>query len=215
MTPLGSVFRAKVSAVYVVALACVVTCVTWCACADGPDGKNNGTVEGVQYFRCKLNYGLFVRPSACVVLPQESSSSLSSSGRLSSRSGGSGFTTPNKSTAPRTATSSVRRTGTKNSTPRSAVKMGATPSKKTPSGEGFGVGSKVLYIGKFGTVRYIGEVDGAVGGGVQIGIELATATGKNDGSVNGVRYFKAKENCGLFAKPERCTWRGLKVSTLL
>eukprot|EP00041_Stephanoeca_diplocostata_P023585 m.581825 g.581825 ORF g.581825 m.581825 type:complete len:131 (+) comp22334_c1_seq3:101-493(+) len=83
MTPLGSVFRAKVSAVYVVALACVVTCVTWCACADGPDGKNNGTVEGVQYFRCKLNYGLFVRPSACVVLPQESSSSLSSSGGLS------------------------------------------------------------------------------------------------------------------------------------
>eukprot|EP00041_Stephanoeca_diplocostata_P023582 m.581906 g.581906 ORF g.581906 m.581906 type:complete len:440 (+) comp22334_c1_seq10:146-1465(+) len=50
---------------------------------DGPDGKNNGTVEGVQYFRCKLNYGLFVRPSACVVLPQESSSSLSSSGGLS------------------------------------------------------------------------------------------------------------------------------------
>lgn len=32
-------------------------------------------------------------------------------GRLSSRGGGSGFTTPNKSTAPRTATSSARRTG--------------------------------------------------------------------------------------------------------
>ncbi|VDL79007.1 unnamed protein product [Nippostrongylus brasiliensis] len=30
---------------------------------DEPRGKNNGTVQGVQYFTCELNYGLFVRPA--------------------------------------------------------------------------------------------------------------------------------------------------------
>ncbi|WKY04675.1 hypothetical protein Q1695_005579 [Nippostrongylus brasiliensis] len=30
---------------------------------DEPRGKNNGTVQGVQYFTCELNHGLFVRPA--------------------------------------------------------------------------------------------------------------------------------------------------------
>ncbi|PIO57163.1 CAP-Gly domain protein, partial [Teladorsagia circumcincta] len=30
---------------------------------DEPRGKNNGTVQGVQYFTCEPNYGLFIRPT--------------------------------------------------------------------------------------------------------------------------------------------------------
>jgi dynactin 1 len=29
---------------------------------DMPVGKNNGTVQGVQYFECRERYGMFVRP---------------------------------------------------------------------------------------------------------------------------------------------------------
>uniref|UniRef100_A0A1I7UCN0 Dynactin subunit 1 n=1 Tax=Caenorhabditis tropicalis TaxID=1561998 RepID=A0A1I7UCN0_9PELO len=31
---------------------------------DNPTGKNNGTVQGVQYFQCEPNYGVFVKASA-------------------------------------------------------------------------------------------------------------------------------------------------------
>jgi len=37
----------------------------WCGVElNERSGKNNGTVQGVEYFKCKQNYGLFVRPSA-------------------------------------------------------------------------------------------------------------------------------------------------------
>jgi len=34
---------------------------------DEPFGKNDGTVEGVEYFKCGKNYGVFVKPNACEV----------------------------------------------------------------------------------------------------------------------------------------------------
>ena len=34
-----------------------------------PNGKNNGTVQGIQYFSCEPNYGVFVRPSQVKVVP--------------------------------------------------------------------------------------------------------------------------------------------------
>jgi dynactin 1 len=30
---------------------------------ESPTGKNNGTVQGVQYFTCRDKYGMFVKPS--------------------------------------------------------------------------------------------------------------------------------------------------------
>jgi len=41
----------------------------WCGVElDALLGKNNGTVQGVEYFKCASNFGLFVRPAA-VALP--------------------------------------------------------------------------------------------------------------------------------------------------
>ncbi|KZT27488.1 hypothetical protein NEOLEDRAFT_1060271 [Neolentinus lepideus HHB14362 ss-1] len=34
-----------------------------------PKGKNNGSVQGVSYFNCKPNHGVFVRPSQVTVIP--------------------------------------------------------------------------------------------------------------------------------------------------
>ena len=37
----------------------------WCGVElTTPDGKNNGTVQGVAYFKCEDNFGVFVRPTA-------------------------------------------------------------------------------------------------------------------------------------------------------
>ena len=36
-----------------------------------PDGKNDGTVQGVKYFTCKPAYGIFVKPSQVKVIANE------------------------------------------------------------------------------------------------------------------------------------------------
>ena len=37
-----------------------------------PAGKNDGTVQGVKYFTCKPNYGMFLRPSQVKVVSEPS-----------------------------------------------------------------------------------------------------------------------------------------------
>ncbi|KAF1941984.1 hypothetical protein EJ02DRAFT_454650 [Clathrospora elynae] len=49
-----------------------------------------------------------------------------------------------------------------------------------------------------GIVRYVGPIH--VSDGIFVGIELSTATGKNDGSVRGERYFSCPPGHGLFVK---------------
>ena len=41
------------------------------------------------------------------------------------------------------------------------------------------------------------------------------AVGKNDGTVQGIRYFQCKANHGLFVKPEKATHRGINCSKIL
>lgn len=51
-----------------------------------------------------------------------------------------------------------------------------------------------------GTVLFIGHVDFA--DGIWIGVELDRRVGKNDGSVDGYRYFTSSPNRGVFVRPE-------------
>ena len=44
---------------------------------DKPEGKNDGTIQGITYFNCKSNYGVFVRPSQVKVIGTEGESSPS------------------------------------------------------------------------------------------------------------------------------------------
>lgn len=53
--------------------------------------------------------------------------------------------------------------------------------------------------GREGTVRFIGKTQFAKGD--WIGIELDDDTGKNDGAVQGERYFDCEQGYGMFIRP--------------
>lgn len=55
---------------------------------------------------------------------------------------------------------------------------------------------------KRGTVRYVGPTK-FVKTGIWVGIEYDEPIGKNDGSVQGERYFTCQPNFGVFVRPER------------
>jgi dynactin 1 len=60
------------------------------------------------------------------------------------------------------------------------------------------IGSRVFLNNSPGTVRFIGVTQFAIGNWV--GVELDLPTGKNDGSVNGIRYFNCKLLHGVFQR---------------
>ncbi|PWA01308.1 hypothetical protein BB558_002609 [Smittium angustum] len=72
-----------------------------------------------------------------------------------------------------------------------------------PDGTGskFHVGKVVIAQEKRGTIRFLGET--SFSAGIWAGIELDEPLGKNDGTVQGVRYFQAKPNHGLFVRPSQ------------
>lgn len=55
---------------------------------------------------------------------------------------------------------------------------------------------------KDGIVRYIGNI--VVSPGIWIGVELPQADGRNDGSIQGIRYFECLPNRGIFVKESAC-----------
>ncbi|KAJ5584384.1 uncharacterized protein N7459_004184 [Penicillium hispanicum] len=68
------------------------------------------------------------------------------------------------------------------------------------SGQEISPGSVItLTDGRQATVRFIGTTHFAVGD--WIGVELTDATGKNDGAVQGERYFDCEPGFGMFIRP--------------
>ncbi|XP_022249018.1 kinesin-like protein KIF13A isoform X2 [Limulus polyphemus] len=65
------------------------------------------------------------------------------------------------------------------------------------------VGESVMIspYNKTGVVAFLGATVFAPG--VWAGVELDTPTGKNDGSVDGVRYFQCKPRFGIFVRPDK------------
>ena len=64
----------------------------------------------------------------------------------------------------------------------------------------FRVGQTVeLQDGRTATVQFVGSAHFAAGD--WIGVELEDATGKNDGSVQGERYFDCEPGHGMFVRP--------------
>lgn len=54
-----------------------------------------------------------------------------------------------------------------------------------------------------GIVSFVGEVPDIPGVGAWVGVTLDEPTGKNDGSVNGTKYFSCAPKCGVFLRAER------------
>ncbi|KAL1601398.1 hypothetical protein SLS60_006311 [Paraconiothyrium brasiliense] len=73
---------------------------------------------------------------------------------------------------------------------------------------GLSLGTRVRILpetdSRRGTVSYVGQVPEIPGIGSWVGITLDEPTGKNDGTVNGKRYFECGKNYGVFLRPERC-----------
>jgi len=183
---------------------------------DNADGKNNGVVAGVEYFRCKPRHGLFVRAKACKRLAVQPDGGGAGAGagsnppRTPSRSSSSSSTGIPRSSS----RSSINSTPTRGGSKKTSMTPKSTPGKGTPGGN-FGIGSKVFITkdGKMGIVKYVGSID--VAEGTFIGISLQDPAGKHDGELEGRRYFRSKPMHGVFCKPERCTWRGFKVSEVM
>ncbi|KAG8213853.1 hypothetical protein J3R82DRAFT_10597 [Butyriboletus roseoflavus] len=75
------------------------------------------------------------------------------------------------------------------------------PRSVSRAGRTFEVGDSVRIesLGYEGTLRYVGEIEGkpSLWAGVELGGGFA-GKGKNDGSVNGKRYFVCPPDCGVF-----------------
>ena len=56
---------------------------------------------------------------------------------------------------------------------------------------------------KRGTVRYVGTTEFGNTGGVWIGVEYDEPMGKNDGSVEGTRYFTCAPKHGVFVRADK------------
>ncbi|KLU89556.1 dynactin ro-3, partial [Magnaporthiopsis poae ATCC 64411] len=60
-----------------------------------------------------------------------------------------------------------------------------------------------LSDGRQGVIRFVGRTSFSQGDWV--GVELDDDTGKNDGSVQGERYFDCPLGHGMFVRPTTCT----------
>lgn len=55
---------------------------------EGYDGKNDGSVQGERYFECEMNRGMFLRPSAAIVIAQPEPPAKAPNGTAATRNPG-------------------------------------------------------------------------------------------------------------------------------
>ncbi|UYV78370.1 hypothetical protein LAZ67_16001089 [Cordylochernes scorpioides] len=152
---------------------------------DEPVGKNDGSVSGIRYFQCQPKRGMFARLHRLTRYPQP----------------GATLTTPPGN--PRCRSPAALR---KDRVPSPTLGTLTTTTTTTTYGPRLKIGDRVIVNcsrggTKNGYLRYLGRTEFAPG--EWAGIELDDASGKNDGSVAGKRYFTCMMKHGLFCPPQR------------
>ncbi|XP_064382519.1 CAP-Gly domain-containing linker protein 4-like isoform X2 [Halichondria panicea] len=182
-------------------------------------------------FQTKLDPTL-IKSNPSSTNPTPSSSSNESTDYSSSGAASQGFSTSTNGTSglsdasasSHAASPSARRRGTSSnrSTPRSKGRLTTAGSgSSSPAPLLFSMssdliledGMSVFANKEMGIIRFIGETEFAPGS-IWLGVELRKPNGKNDGSVQGTRYFSCKPNHGLFVKPEKATHRGINCAKI-
>ena len=188
-----------------------------------PIGKNDGSIEGVKYFDCKPSHGLFVPPGRILRVtksPQKHNDEIfaddeSSECSLSlSRSSSERAKSPLSLRRLRSRSSLKSSSFSPTSYPvTSSNNVNSLPPTNNNSSSWLTLGVNVFVNNEVGVVRYIGPVDFA--DGIWLGLELRSANGKNDGAVQGKRYFTCKPGHGLLVRPKKVSVRGINGSKLL
>ncbi|CAH2073548.1 unnamed protein product, partial [Iphiclides podalirius] len=159
---------------------------------DDPIGKNDGSVAGVRYFQCPEKRGVFSRLTRLTRTPlvthgPHDASPISDAGSVFER--------------PPSGAARPRRTLSPNGSVRSVVSSKMNASISTTTNGELRLGDRVIVSSsrgsKAGALRYVGVTEFA--SGVWAGVELDDPLGKNDGSVDGKRYFECAPRFGLFA----------------
>ncbi|XP_023778721.1 CAP-Gly domain-containing linker protein 4 isoform X2 [Cyanistes caeruleus] len=199
---------------------------------DEPEGKNNGSVGKVQYFKCAPKRGIFAPLSKISKASDHKKSSVRSSSVRTSplvkskkvdvthitskvNSGFPGYSSSSSSSTSlegkrnyskkRNSASSSKKALTRVSSASSKISAGlySSPTTRKNALEGeIQVGDRVLVVG-----QRTGTVrfcgTTKFAPGFWCGIELDKPHGKNDGSVGGVQYFSCLPRYGIFAPPSR------------
>ncbi|KAM5126917.1 CAP-Gly domain-containing linker protein 4-like, partial [Mantella aurantiaca] len=176
---------------------------------DESEGKNDGSVGGVQYFMCPPRHGIFAPLSKI----RRANERMRTFIRNSSVKTANSSKSPTKIDLSRVTSKintglTASRRGAAHSTQgeeSKSAKKGAEntePSNQSPEHPEFRPGDRVLVVGqRLGTVRFYGKTSFAPG--FWCGIELDKPHGKNDGSISGVQYFTCPPKHGVFAPPSR------------
>ena len=156
---------------------------------DEPNGKNDGSVKGIQYFHCEPSCGLFVR--------QHQIEALSSIPEQNPPNGVLQVQLQKTPVAPR-GVSQLKQPSSGSPTVERPPSVNAN-TLKLP----YVVADRVMVGGKKGIVRYIGNTQFAKG--IWTGVELEVPDGKNNGTIEGIKYFTCAPKHGLFAPVMKVT----------
>ncbi|CAD5112228.1 DgyrCDS1458 [Dimorphilus gyrociliatus] len=161
---------------------------------DHPLGRNDGSVNGKAYFVCKPNFGVFAPSSKVKRIEQittlkEQNTDLGSANNSSQNM--------NRGSTIKARPSSFK---SRNPFDTSAGEMKVQE------------GMTVLCNNELATVRFIGDVH--FEDGLWLGVEMRKLSGRNDGSIQGRRYFTCKSGHGLLVRPNKVTVRGINAANL-
>lgn len=138
---------------------------------DTPEGKNNGSVGGIQYFECAPNHGLFTRPQKLTQIGAKPSP-------IQQRAN----IPPAQPTLPPQTSNSSSLEGSS----RASSSQPTDTSQLKALRDKLKIGDQVLVGGvKEGILRFLGPTEFAKG--IWAGVELPEPLGKNDGAVSGKR----------------------------
>ncbi|XP_062547632.1 restin homolog isoform X5 [Armigeres subalbatus] len=162
---------------------------------DEPNGKNDGSVSGKRYFQCEPKKGVFSRLTRLTRDPMPGAptgAGSSSAGDTSMDQSLRSLTSPSRSGAV---------------SPTHSVSSFISKSPAAGKAATLTVGDRVIVSSGFGSrpgiLKYLGETQFA--SGTWCGIQLDDASGKNDGSVDGVRYFDCLDKYGIFVPIAKVT----------